>query len=88
MKSPLSNFIIICIGVSCSAQNVDNYDNDDRRLLDPFICRRARSLVDWGESFNNRGEESLWKAIEKRCCYEETTVRIENEVVNKNNSHM
>ena len=82
--------IIICI--TFLAQNAAAVNNNgrsrSRRLLDP-LCRRARSLVDWGESFNNRGGESsnpLWEAIEKRCCYEETTVRIENEVVNINNS--
>ena len=80
----LSTFITIGIIISSSLQNAaaDNNDNDDRRLLDP-LCRRARSLVDWGESFNNRGEESsnpLWKAIEQRCC-EPVTVRNDEHMI-------
>ena len=65
-------------------ENNGNNGQDHRRLLDP-LCRRARSLVDWGESFNNRGEESfnnnpLWKEIEKRCC-EPVTVRNDEHMI-------
>jgi len=86
MKASLSSFITIGIIISSSLQNAAAVNNNgrsrSRRLLDP-LCRRARSLVDWGESFNNRGEESsnpLWEAIEKRCI-EETTVRNDRHIM-------
>ena len=74
MKASLSTFIIIGItflAQNAAADNINGQSQDHRRLLDP-LCRRARSLVDWGESFNNRGGESfnnnpLVKAIEQRC---------------------